>query len=311
MKNQLSNSTKIGLTVLLGVLGSAQGIERPGGAPTVVPRAEIVPENNQVDQKSAAKKPLEVKRAFLGVTGDPVSEDLAWHLNLESGLQLVYVLEGSPADLAGLTKRDVVISIDGKKLASQLDLRTAVQAKAPGEEITLKLIRRGRLIEQKIKLVERVAMPQPPGAQDPFPADVNPLIDPRGAGSGRIPNLDIQRQLLEEVEKEMEKALGMKKGEDIQEFDIGDLFDQNVGVKAASSVMFQDKEGSVEMRTTDGAREIVIRDIDGKIVFEGPYNSDVDKAAVPEAYQERVEKIGLDKDGGGRMFKFKLNHENK
>ncbi len=315
MNNQLSNTTKIGLTILLGVLGSAQGIERPGGAPVEkapVP-AEIVPENNQGVHEDAVKKPLEAKQAFLGVSGDPVSEDLAWHLNLESGLQLNFVLEDSPADLAGLTERDIVTFIDDKKLTSQDDLRAAVQAKAPGEEITLKLVRRGRPIEQKIKLAERVGLPPQENGLNPFPADggradLQKMLERQlGKGPGRIPNFDIQRQLL----KEVEKAWGMNGGNGPQQLKLklDDLLDQKVGVKAAGSVMFQDQDGSLEMRMTDGAREIVIRDIDGEIVFEGPYDSDVDKAAVPEEYQERVEKFGLDKQGGGRMFHFEFNQK--
>lgn len=67
MNNQLSNTTKIGLTILLGVLGSAEGIERPGGAPVEkapVP-AEIVPENNQGVHEDAVKNRLRPSKPSL------------------------------------------------------------------------------------------------------------------------------------------------------------------------------------------------------------------------------------------------------
>jgi len=314
MKNQFTKSSQIGLSFLVGMLGTAHAIERPNQADTKAPRAEIIPEGDQIVDEGAAKKPLAVKQSFLGVSGDPVSEDLAWHLNLENGLQLNFVLEDSPADLAGLTERDIVTSIDGKKLSSQDDLRAAVQAKAPGEEVTLKLVRRGRPIEQKIKLAERAALPPQTHRLNPFPADrghvdLQGMLDRQlGNGLGNIPSLDIQRQLL----KEVEKSWGLNGGNGPQQLKLklDDLFDQKIGVKAAGSIMFQDQEGSVEMRMTDGAREIVIRDINGEVVFKGAYDSEVEKSAVPEEYRERVEKLGLDKQDG-RTFHFEFNHKKK
>ncbi|MDB4537617.1 S1C family serine protease [Akkermansiaceae bacterium] len=308
MKIQFTKPTQLGLTVLLGLLGNARGIERPGEVPAEV----VVPAQDEAaDEGEVAKKPLEIKQAFLGVSGDPVSDDLAWHLNLEGGLQLNFVLDDSPADLAGIIERDIVTSIDGKPLSSQDELRAAVLAKAPGEEIVLKLVRRGRPIEQKVKLSERAAMPARAQRVNPFPGDLGrdnfeKNLD-RRLGEGPGNHLDIQRQLL----KEVEKAWGLNGGNGPMQLKLklDDLLDEQVGVKTAGSVMFQDQDGSVEMRMTDGAREITIRDIEGKIVFEGPYDSGADKAAVPEQYQERVEKLGLDEQGSGRMFHFEFNKE--
>lgn len=313
MKNQLSYSSKIGLSVLCGALGSVAGIERPGDLTEGAAPAEIVSEKVEKVEGKVADKPVAQKLAFLGVSGNPVSEDLAWHLNLESGLQLDFILKDSPADLAGLTERDIVTSIDEKVISSQDDLRAAVQLKSPGDEISLKLVRRGRPIVQKVTLSGREVMPPQAHRVNPFPADEDGRADLQrfldqqfGDLPGNIPDLEIQRQLL----KEVEKAWGLNDGNGPQQLklELNDLLDQKVGVKAAGSVMFQDQEGSVEMRMIEGKREITIRGADGEILFEGPYDSDVDKAAVPEEFQERVEKLGLDKQGGGRMFHFEFNN---
>ena len=66
----------------------------------------------------------------------------------------------------------------------------------------------------------------------------------------------------------------------------------------------EDADGSIEMKMTEGQRELKIRDKEGKLLFEGPYDNDVDKAAVPEEYRDRVER--LDSNGKGGGFRLRL-----
>jgi hypothetical protein len=84
-----------------------------------------------------------------------------------------------------------------------------------------------------------------------------------------------------------------------------DRKDLKMGFQGIGSMKFVDEEGSIEMKMTDGQRELTIRDKQGKLLFEGPYDNDIDKAAVPEEYRGRVQR--LDNSGNGNGFHLKLN----
>jgi len=67
----------------------------------------------------------EVKRGFLGVSMQDISPALAeaFGLDRQRGAIINKVLEGSPADKAGLIAGDIVISTDGKQIRNANDLR--------------------------------------------------------------------------------------------------------------------------------------------------------------------------------------------
>ena len=60
-----------------------------------------------------------------------------------SGTQarIVAVVEGSPADLAGLRAGDLVDSIDGESIGASMSLWTLVQMHEPGDQIALAVTR--------------------------------------------------------------------------------------------------------------------------------------------------------------------------
>jgi putative serine protease PepD len=72
-----------------------------------------------------------VEHAYLGVG-----------LEDDGAARLVNVVEGSPAARAGLRIGDVVVEVDGEAIATGDDLRQAIDAKKPGDELELK-VRRG------------------------------------------------------------------------------------------------------------------------------------------------------------------------
>ena len=74
---------------------------------------------------------------FLGVGGADATGNRA-------GAAITSVEAGSPAAKAGITDSDVVTAVDGQKVASMIDLAAAVRTKAPGEEISLTLVRNGK-----------------------------------------------------------------------------------------------------------------------------------------------------------------------
>jgi len=99
-----------------------------------------------------------VRRASLGVEVTPLFEDLANYLKfpVKQGLLVERVVSGGPAAKAGLrggnsavtdglrryvTGGDLIVSVDGKPVATQLDLNLALNRKRPGDTIQLEIYR--------------------------------------------------------------------------------------------------------------------------------------------------------------------------
>ncbi len=89
-----------------------------------------------------------VEHAYLGIQMAPVSE----------GVAITQVVEGTPADDAGLqaatgtdvvegqeqpTGGDVIVAIDGDKVSNAAALQSAIDAHQPGDEVSLTIIRDG------------------------------------------------------------------------------------------------------------------------------------------------------------------------
>jgi Do/DeqQ family serine protease len=88
----------------------------------------------------------EVKRGFLGVYAQDLDPDLAEAFGLpkQTGAVINKVMEGSPAEKAGLMTGDIVIKIDGKRIRNASDVRNHIGLLGVGEEITFEILRNGK-----------------------------------------------------------------------------------------------------------------------------------------------------------------------
>ena len=99
----------------------------------------------------------EVQGAWLGITFQEITKNLASALELEDekGIMITQVLKNSPAELAGLKEKDIIIEVDGNKINGTADLQNNIFLKYPGTLVTIKVIRDKKLIETKITLTKR------------------------------------------------------------------------------------------------------------------------------------------------------------
>lgn len=95
-----------------------------------------------------------VRRGWLGVRVQPLTRDFAEAYGLESeeGAVIGDVVQGSPADRAGLRRGDVVISLAGKPVRDYRDLVVAVRQHLAGDRIEMQIIREGRKMKISAKL---------------------------------------------------------------------------------------------------------------------------------------------------------------
>ena len=84
-----------------------------------------------------------VMRGFLGVTIGPIDEDMMKALNLDSkkGVLISFISPDSPADIAGLKPKDIIISMNGVGVEDVNELRNKVSNAKPGEVIIFSVIR--------------------------------------------------------------------------------------------------------------------------------------------------------------------------
>jgi S1-C subfamily serine protease len=89
----------------------------------------------------------EVKRGMLGVQlSNNFTPGIAENLGLENahGALVSQVIEGSPAEKAGIKAGDVITSINGRNVASAGELRNTIGLLRIGEKVELGLIREGK-----------------------------------------------------------------------------------------------------------------------------------------------------------------------
>ena len=91
-----------------------------------------------------------VEHAYLGVSLDPSSS---------GGAGLESVKSGAPAARAGLQHGDKIISFGGKKITSEDALRFAVDAKKPGDVVSVTFLRNGKSRTVSVTLATRPANP--------------------------------------------------------------------------------------------------------------------------------------------------------
>jgi hypothetical protein len=71
------------------------------------------------------------------------------------GVKFADVREGSPASKAGLKAGDVMVEFDGKPIQNLYDFTYALQAKKPGDEVLVKVLRKGETLDAKVLLTKR------------------------------------------------------------------------------------------------------------------------------------------------------------
>ncbi len=99
----------------------------------------------------------EVRRGWLGVAIQDLTPELAAALGAGAGEGAVIssANEGGPGHRAGLRAEDVVVAVDGAPVESARALIRTIGFRAPGSEVTLRVLRGGKPRDVRVKLGER------------------------------------------------------------------------------------------------------------------------------------------------------------
>jgi S1-C subfamily serine protease len=128
---------------------------------------------------------------YIGASLSTVTPSLRVQLNYQgSGVAVMQVVSGSPADAAGLQPGDVIQKIDGKDVNTADDLTKAIKGTKPGQTVNLQVWSGGLKKLVSVKTSER-------------PADIGAVLPQQG--QGQIPQSPEQQQQQQEQQQEQEQ----------------------------------------------------------------------------------------------------------
>jgi S1-C subfamily serine protease len=93
------------------------------------------------------------RRAYLGIAGGPrpLPPRLARELGRTAGVEVVQVVEGGPADQAGMRPEDLIVELDGTPIEGMDTLQRVVVGELIGRAVRAKVVREG--LEQELEVV--------------------------------------------------------------------------------------------------------------------------------------------------------------
>lgn len=285
------------------MISTSFAIEAPADdapPPVVAGRAA----NDAPKPVEAAESIAPVKKdevAFLGVLGAPVPDMLAGHLGLKDGVGVAVqvVAPDGPAAKAGIAVNDIIIRVGDKTVGSHEELSQIVTGKKPGDTLHFEMIHKGKKSGLDITLGTRpdgIENLQPNPLVEELPLDGVPkeMADRiRGAIRGNIGGIELHLGDLDpqaiapkniaEMREQLRKMRDLK--------GLGAMPD----VQSSSRTRIVDGEGSVEMKSTNGGKEVTVRDKNNAVTWSGPWDTDQDKAAAPENVRERINRLNMDR----------------
>jgi S1-C subfamily serine protease len=134
----------------------ADGLGRVVGVNTAVAGVGLglaVPVNSTTRRiVSALMRDGRFRRAYLGFAGGtrPLPPRLARELERQAGVEVVEVVEGSPAARAGLRPEDLIVEVDGVPVRDAGDVQRLMVGDLIGRPVRTSVVREGRLLELEL-----------------------------------------------------------------------------------------------------------------------------------------------------------------
>jgi serine protease DegQ len=146
-----------------GALVSAEGEVIGINVAYIPPQAQAVsigfaiPSPTVVDDVKQLIAKGKAVHAFLGIQPAEVTPELAqqFHLGISSGALVQAVVPSSAAAKAGLRQGDVIVELGGTPVRSVEDLLAALRKRTPGDRVSIKVSRNGKIVTLDVTLSGR------------------------------------------------------------------------------------------------------------------------------------------------------------
>jgi len=138
---------------VVNLKGEVVGIAAP--PPRRGTLAAIVPVDSVRSIIHALAREGRVRRGWLGIMLQPLDPEAMRQLGIENGIQVARVLEGQPAERAGIQAGDVILEFRGRKVTDVDSFRAMVSGTRPGTKVPVKVLRGGKQMVIEVLLGEQ------------------------------------------------------------------------------------------------------------------------------------------------------------
>ncbi len=293
MKTKPSSLIAAGCAAVL--ISPAFAIDAPADdappPPALAKNGKTLPE---IKLPAAPKSAEKSSAAFLGVVSGDIPEILADHLNLKHGEGIIIrsLVPDGPAAKSGLAVNDVITRVAGQAVGTPLDISKQVASHKPDENIRIDLIHRGKATQLDVRLGNKpaelaVAEPQSLNALnlDGLPSDLADRI--RAAIEGNMGGMSLP---LGNNPAPLPSLQG----------------NGNIQLQGGATLRMKDNQGSVEVKSIDGAKQVTLRDQQDNITWSGPWNTDQDKSAAPADARVRIDSLNIDSSFKGNGLRLRM-----
>lgn len=303
------------LGLLIGS-GSGYSIDRPAGSTDPLQPPPLTPYTPQT-------RPLPSSRpARLGIVPGPVPQAVVAQLELSGfpGVLVTRIMPDSPAAKAGLKENDVIVKLGDISLSGPQSVTEALTDKVPGDKVTAVFYRKGKRETADITLdggtlsAEEILAAQGDPRTQPrvVPSVRRQMAPPAGmAGRSALPQriLDMQQMMddflkdsalddsrMDDIISRMDLTPGaaqmLRSLQGLHQMPMPPMGKVSGGGHSSSSVQMSDAKGTIVVSSSSQTGTTVhVTDASGKVLYSGPYNTQEEKEAVPEAVRERLKNI--------------------
>ena len=254
-------------------------------APPVPP-----PRGHMHEHDMGPKEPV----TFLGVETSEVPRVLSEQMDLPRGFGVVvdYVVPNGPAAAAGLQASDIIRMLNDQQIVDPSQLGKLVRSFAEGTSVDLTLLRKGKEVKVSVKLGKKDV----PVGHGPFGFEQEWNFDDldKMKFDFKAPDMSAVREAVarakDQAMRARDEAQRAVRGLRIVTTDDGLTKSTRIDLGKAT-ITFSDDQGELKMESVEGRKMLTAKDAQGKVLFNGPIDTEEERAKLPANVRQRFEKL--------------------
>jgi len=300
MKKQLILTTTLAALIPLAAFAqsptaipSAPATQSIPSVPPIAPVPPVPPappRGHFHEHENGPKEPV----TFLGVETSEVPHVLSEQMGLPRGFGVVvdYVVPNGPAAAAGLQASDIIRMLNDQQIVDPSQLGKLVRSFTEGTSIDLTLLRKGKEVKVSVKLGKKDV----PVGRGPFGFEQEWNFDDldKMKFDFKTPDMTAVREAVarakDQAMRARDEAQRAVRGLRIVTTDDGLTKSTRIDLGKAT-ITFSDDQGELKMESIDGKKMLTAKDAQGKVLFNGPIDTDAERAKLPANVRQRFEKL--------------------
>ncbi|MEO6870921.1 MAG: PDZ domain-containing protein [Chthoniobacterales bacterium] len=229
---------------------------------------------------------------FLGVETSRVPRVVSEQMGLPRGFGLVvdYVVPKSSAALAGLQQNDIIRMLNDQIIVDSDQLGVLVRSFADGTSVSLTVLRKGQEVKLTAKLQQKQTNPDHGAVGYNWNFDGMENME-----DFHMPDMSSVREAVSRAKAEAlragdEAAREVAKNLRIVTASGGTVKASHIDLGKAQ-IVFTDEKGELRIETVNGKKMLTAKDASGKVLFNGPIDTDQERAKIPPDVRKRYDNL--------------------